>query len=596
MPLDVLPTDFIDGPMTLVNNFRSEIGPFFQLFFDNLSTLLGVLFALTGNLGDFFVGDDTLDKIVWGKIGAGLGISLLWGNFYYAFQASRLTRVKGRQYTAQPYGINTPAAFAFVFSIIIPVFFDQLNKDKPPSECVTIAYSVALAANFIVGILNIIVGFVGPEVIKFVPPASLLVPIAGIGFAFLAIGQVVCNFAQPIVGFLPILFVFIGWGAKVKIGGFVPEAFTVIAVGTIVAWIDPVMRDPTGSGLSDKLKAAKDILKEYSPAPESFAEVGDGFDNVDSYLGTVFPIAISASCLTLMCLLSARNAGDPFPIRETMIVDGVGTLLASLLGCPFGTVVYIGHPAHKRNGATTGYSFLNGVVYFILGLSGVMVIFQAIFPCQAIGPIILFVGLMICEEAVSVLPQRHWAVVFFGLFPSICDWLTNDVPVGAISGDKAWGIYSLKRGAMLISFFWCAILTYVVDRKWWHAAGWSILTAFVASMGIIHMPVAGYTAEYMVDGKSVKQFEMGTWGPFIPGAGDQPCFGDECGAKQWRFFVAYLMVAGVCLLFGGAQKMGYGPPPETETADTLNFQADWEDVEGLEESRSGKKTTSVTDM
>ena len=46
-----------------------------------------------------------------------------------------------------------------------------------------------------------------------------------------------------------------------------------------------------------------------------------------------------------------------------MIVDGLGTCLASFFGSPFGTVIYIGHPAHKASGAKVGYSMANGCIY-----------------------------------------------------------------------------------------------------------------------------------------------------------------------------------------------------------------------------------------
>lgn len=89
---------------------------------------------------------------------------------------------------------------------------------------------------------------------------------------------------------------------------------------------------------------------------EDFAEIGN-------YLGIIIPLGISAATSTLMCLVSAKQAGDPFPVRETMIADGIGTIISSFFGSPFGTVIYIGHPAHKRNGAKVGYSLANGVTY-----------------------------------------------------------------------------------------------------------------------------------------------------------------------------------------------------------------------------------------
>jgi adenine/guanine/hypoxanthine permease len=65
------------------------------------------------------------------------------------------------------------------------------------------------------------------------------------------------------------------------------------------------------------------------------------FSLLGDYLGIVIPLGISAACSTLMCLVSAKEAGDPYPVRETMIVDGIGTCIASFFGSPFGTVLYV---------------------------------------------------------------------------------------------------------------------------------------------------------------------------------------------------------------------------------------------------------------
>lgn len=80
-----------------------------------------------------------------------------------------------------------------------------------------------------------------------------------------------------------------------------------------------------------------------------------------------------------------------------MISDGIGTIIGSILGSPFGTVVYVGHPVHKRVGAKTGYSIMNGFVYLILCLAGVIPVILSVIPTVAIGPIIFIFGIMICE-------------------------------------------------------------------------------------------------------------------------------------------------------------------------------------------------------
>ena len=94
----------------------------------------------------------------------------------------------------------------------------------------------------------------------------------------------------------------------------------------------------------------------------------------------------------MMCLVSAQKAGDPYPIRETMITDGVGTLIGSILGSPFGTVIYIGHPVHKRVGAQSGYSIMNGCIYLIICLVGIVPTILSLVPAIAIGPIIFIFG------------------------------------------------------------------------------------------------------------------------------------------------------------------------------------------------------------
>lgn len=54
-------------------------------------------------------------------------------------------------------------------------------------------------------------------------------------------------------------------------------------------------------------------------------------------------------------LFGTRFTGDAYPVAESMIVSGAGTLIAALFGSPFGTVIYFGHPAYKKSGAKTGY-------------------------------------------------------------------------------------------------------------------------------------------------------------------------------------------------------------------------------------------------
>ena len=237
------------------------------------------------------------------------------------------------------------------------IYFANVDA-KGPEDAFILGYKVALAANFITGLISVVLGGFGPLILKVVPPAALLVPIAGIGIAFLGLEQLTSSVAAPIVGYSTIMWVYLGWYSFVRCGvgnWRCPEALQVILVGIFLGWT---------SGLNNKqtVREAAKLVKWWGPtwsADELFADFGE----VSDYLGIVIPIGISATATTLMCLVSAKEAGDPFPVRESMIVDGIGTMIASFFGSPFGTVIYIGHPAHKRSGAKVGYSLVNGCIY-----------------------------------------------------------------------------------------------------------------------------------------------------------------------------------------------------------------------------------------
>jgi hypothetical protein len=72
----------------------------FSLFFDNLSTLLG----LTGAILALNPKSALLKEIVYQRIVPAAGAMLFFGNAYYTWQAIRMRNKYNKPYTAQPYG------------------------------------------------------------------------------------------------------------------------------------------------------------------------------------------------------------------------------------------------------------------------------------------------------------------------------------------------------------------------------------------------------------------------------------------------------------------------------------------------------------
>lgn len=54
--------------------------------------------------------------------------------------------------------------------------------------------------------MAVVLGAFGPQMLRLVPPAALLVPVAGIGMAFLGLEQATAPFGAPLVGFM------VSWG------------------------------------------------------------------------------------------------------------------------------------------------------------------------------------------------------------------------------------------------------------------------------------------------------------------------------------------------------------------------------------------------
>jgi AGZA family xanthine/uracil permease-like MFS transporter len=82
------------------------------------------------------------------------------------------------------------------------------------------------------------------------------------------------------------------------------------------------------------VQEAVHLVKSYAPVfpiKEMFLHI----DTIRLYLSTTVSTAISIAFGTIQCVESAKRAGDFFPTRESMFVDGIGTLTATFFGSFF---------------------------------------------------------------------------------------------------------------------------------------------------------------------------------------------------------------------------------------------------------------------
>ncbi len=102
---------------------------------------------------------------------------------------------------------------AFVFGIIFPVYFNcmESNNGSDKRLCQEQAWYIALASNFITGVIILALCLFGELIRRNVPAVALLSSLSGVGFTYLALAQYLPIAASPIVSFVPFAIVMTGY-------------------------------------------------------------------------------------------------------------------------------------------------------------------------------------------------------------------------------------------------------------------------------------------------------------------------------------------------------------------------------------------------
>jgi AGZA family xanthine/uracil permease-like MFS transporter len=455
-----------------------DVDGFFGLFFSGFPDLLLIvgLAPLCGLPVEFVVS----------RILPGVAVSVLAGNLFYAWQARRLAGREGRtDVTAIPFGINTPTIFAYVFLIMAPVYNRTHNA--------TLAWQAGVFASLLSGVVQTAGAFCTDRFRRHTPKAALLAPLAGLSIAYLCLGFVFGVFQQAGIALLPMLVLFTLYGSRVKLPWRLPPALAAI-------------------GLGAALVAVLRVLHLYNaplpPMPRAGLYLPHGV-NVFAllgqrewwgYLAVILPLAALDTLASLMILESIKCEGDDYATRPSLLMNGAGTVAAACLGSPFPTTLYLGHAAHKANGARVGYSVLNGAVTVALCCTGVLPIVLRFVPLEVAAPVIVWFGLVTVGQAFAEVPKNEALAVALGLLPALAQWATTLADTVArkagtslyalapkMGDDLALGgLIALGQGSLLTSMLWCAALALMVRRRFAVAAGWVGAMAVLSAFGVIH--------------------------------------------------------------------------------------------------------------
>ena len=471
---------------------RKDLDGFFGLMIDNLIQLI-LIVGLCRELIRL------PDSYIFGKILPGAAISILVGNFFYAWQARRLARESGREdVTALPYGINTVSLFAFVFFIMLPI----VQETKDPVW----AWKVGLVACFLNGVIEILGAFVAEAVRRVTPRAALLSALAGIAITFIAMDFTFKIFAQPLVALLPMALIFVAYFAHQKMPLGLPGGLVAITVGTILGWALGLMngRDLTLHGSLSLPMFTGDSLWQ--------ALVHPAFLN---YFSVILPMGIFNVVGSLQNIESAEAAGDRYKTFPSLMANGIGSVIASMFGSVFPTTIYIGHPGWKKLGARSGYSWLNGIFIAFLCFTGTMPVVLGVIPLEAGIGILLYIGIIIVAQSFQETPKEHAPAVALGLVPALAGWGLMMVETGLRAAGTSLftvglgkfthesvaihGMISLERGFIFTSMILAAIGVALIERKFARAGVWSVVAALLSACGVIHaylLTAGGITSRF----------------------------------------------------------------------------------------------------
>jgi AGZA family xanthine/uracil permease-like MFS transporter len=452
---------------------------FFALFFSGLPDLL--LIAGLAPLCGF------PSSMITTRILPGVALSIFAGNVFYSWQAHQLAEHSGRDdVTAIPFGVNAPTIFAYIFLVMLPVY--ERTHDS------NLAWQAGVFASFLSGIVQTAGAFCTDWLRRSTPRAALLCPLAGIAMAFLCLGFVLRIFQTPELALLPAIVVLTIFSARVRLPFRVPGGLVCIVTGAILAaflkWAHlyhlPVVQTSMTPGI-------------YLPHPINlfaFLRHTEGW----KFLSIILPMSALDTIVSLQVLESVQVAGDDYPTRPSLLVNGLATLTAAIFGSPFPTSLYFGHMAHKALGARSGYSLLSGTATMLLCLSGMVVPFLRVVPIEVVAMIVVWFGLLTVAQAFTEVPKSHAIAVAFGLIPILASWAVGLIDLALRTagssflqgaprfGDELpiYGLIALSQGALLVSMIWTAAIASMLDRRFLPAAAWLLAAAALSCLGLIH--------------------------------------------------------------------------------------------------------------
>lgn len=477
---------------------KGDIDGFFALGLDNMLMLI-----LMSSLCQGFLGFSS--ELFFTKILPATAIGLAIGNFYYARAALKLAKQENRKdVCALPYGSSILTIVAFVFLVMYPVQQMALTEGLTKDEADLMAWRGGLLACFGSGLVEFFGSFVVYHIRRFTPRAALLSTLAGLGFTFIALDFVFRSYAYPLVGIVTLGITMIMYFGGVRLRMGIPVGFVILLIGSCLAWyFYHDVEIPIAPGGPLQLE----MIGLYIPIPV----VGDliaSFGMFPRLFPILAPLGMIHLVLSLQVIESAEVAGDKYDPKPALAVSGLGTIAVSILGSPFPTAIYIGHPGWKVLGARAGYSVLNAIVIGLICLTGTASLIFHFIPVEAGMAILIWIGMSMMIQAFGATEKKYIPAVVLGVVPVVGAYVALCLKhalsaAGAHSETNFFepsilktfadvrnffpdGAFALEQGYIYTSMILAASTVCIIDKKFRAASYWFVAAAVFAAIGLTH--------------------------------------------------------------------------------------------------------------
>ena len=466
---------------------KGDIEASLGVFFDGFSKILsatGIMLLVFGMPAD----------IVLGKIVPGIGLAIFAGNLWYFYEARELAKKEQRQnVTAQPFGLGAAQVTGWLYLIMGPVYWQTGDAE--------FAFQIGLASAFIGGFVEILGGFVGRWIVRHVPHSALMGNMASSAIVWLSFVGIAMVFDKPIYALLPLLIVIIDYLGKAdKRFAMIPSGLVAVVLGSVIAWVGGYLTPQnftdsfSNIGFYPPIFCGEDVLK--------------GLSGIVPFLPVIIPLQLNNFLSTLQGVESAKAAGDVYPERRSMVMDGCSSILGSLFGSPFPTTVYFGHPGWKELGARAGFSLVNAAAYVLICFTGLTGLLMALIPTEAVMVLLIFVGFSVTTATFQKMEHKYVNVVLLSLVPILFQYIQTLISsavqaagttVADISVEKfasfsvpIQGIQYLGNGAFLSSLLLAGLLACVIDRRYFASAIFGLILAGCSFIGMIHAQTVAF--------------------------------------------------------------------------------------------------------